>query len=779
MQCTNINECYKEIGTYFSGKSTGHFLLINTENYDDYQEILSRLQADSNTKCIFASEVCFPNELPDVDRLIAAEKGKGQFALIGLSQALMLQGDSALEAKIGEVLSYSISGHGVILLDHCAQVLQNFIDRDIRVEKRVVLVDGNTSELPRIKLVGENMADCCDSPAIANFCSLLAYLEKITEMQVEKQAVLYVVSKFSSNVFKRAIYPISEVDGIYELLTGKYSDIAGATKKTYGSDTQWIWLADKMNALSNFSAVICNEFGSTVNLPHYIATVMAENDQNRQWLLWLALKVFGGGNNRYLNYVINNSQTYDDFEEHLYLDLVDVRIDDFEFAGYFSERNKLLKDLPENLPLISKYCEKLGRHQKNEIFYLTDESEQEKAEFVRCLSLYDYSEAELNAAINNMSDALASYMTTFAFDNVNTKLAEADAALRTDLTRYFQQYKIQKLTNRLFPEFVETVNEYAISRPYNKLQPRSSIVSHMDKKNMQLFFFDALGVEYLSFILAKCEKYGLVSEVSIGRCELPSITTKNKEFLQYFTEDNWCKIETLDEIKHHSQIYNYQKCKLPLHIFEELNVIDKELRRIQSMLVQGLIENALIVSDHGASRLAVTYGHEVNTTIKLDESGEHSGRCCQINEDPGLSFAAYEDGFSVLANYERFKGGRKANVEVHGGASLEEVLVPIIVLSKKPDDIEVCFVDATIILTPRAIPELTLYSNIPLQNPRLCIDNEFYDGEFVKDKKHAKFSLPKLKRKGIYKAEVYDGDKNLSITLEFKAQKHTREVELF
>ena len=149
------------------------------------------------------------------------------------------------------------------------------------------------------------------------------------------------------------------------------------------------------------------------------------------------------------------------------------------------------------------------------------------------------------------------------------------------------------------------------------------------------------------------------------------------------------------------------------------------------------------------------------------------------DQDPRIPCAAYEDGYSILANYERFKGGRKANVEVHGGASLEEVLVPIIVLSKKPDNLEICFVDATVELVPRVIPELTLYSNVPLQKPRICVNGRFYEGKFIADKKHAKFSLPEIKRKGTYSADIYDGEKNLSITLEFKLVKKTKEQELF
>ena len=35
--------------------------------------------------------------------------------------------------------------------------------------------------------------------------------------------------------------------------------------------------------------------------------------------------------------------------------------------------------------------------------------------------------------------------------------------------------------------------------------------------------------------------------------------------------------------------------------------------------------------------------------------------------------------------YGRYKGSRSANVEVHGGASLEEIIVPIITLKLKAD----------------------------------------------------------------------------------------------
>ena len=46
MRCSDTGDCFNQIGAYFDGKKTGHFLLVNTENYDIYQLIRHRLEAD-------------------------------------------------------------------------------------------------------------------------------------------------------------------------------------------------------------------------------------------------------------------------------------------------------------------------------------------------------------------------------------------------------------------------------------------------------------------------------------------------------------------------------------------------------------------------------------------------------------------------------------------------------------------------------------------------------------------------------------------------------------
>ena len=74
----------------------------------------------------------------------------------------------------------------------------------------------------------------------------------------------------------------------------------------------------------------------------------------------------------------------------------------------------------------------------------------------------------------------------------------------------------------------------------------------------------------------------------------------------------------------------------------------------------------------------------------MNSAGEHSGRCCPINDlDEKPACATEENGWWILANYDRFTGGRLSSVEVHGGATLEEILVPVIEFALPVTNVEV------------------------------------------------------------------------------------------
>jgi hypothetical protein len=205
---------------------------------------------------------------------------------------------------------------------------------------------------------------------------------------------------------------------------------------------------------------------------------------------------------------------------------------------------------------------------------------------------------------------------------------------------------------------------------------------------------------------------------------------------------------------------------LPIHLAKELDIITAMIDKAATELALRKCKRFLIVSDHGASRLAVLRRKEEK--YDTDTTGEHSGRCCKLFQPYDLPFAAEENGYLVLADYGRFKGSRAANVEVHGGASLEEVVVPVIELSLKDGSVTVKLVDETVAVDFRTGTEIKLFFNSPVQEVSVVLSGKRYSASQI-DANHYSVKLPDTKRAGDYSADVYAGD-NLIGTIMIKAQ---------
>lgn len=776
MYCKSISNCFELLNGYCAGgNAIGYPLLINTDNLDVFQAILSRLEADNSKQCIYMSSLITKNGLPDIPSAFTSISNSNECVLVGFSQALMLQGEHELEAELDNILYHSVKSPAIILLSHCRTYLEALLQRDVRTDNRILFVSGEKTPLPSIRLCADESL-CVGFKPLHGIKGFLSYMEHANDSDILKHPTITILSSFSLSLFAHSVYAVSCSDVAFDALCQRFTEMALADE-SYGSDEQWNWLNKQMQDSPSFASYICAEFGSTVNLISSLSDVVDSGENIRFWLLWLAMKILGVQNNRYLSHVLKNTDTADSFIKNVYFDILNIDKNDPHYWQCYNERKRIIDRFPENLQLLNAYCNAVGIKGQDAIYYLTSSSEREEYELFNTLSTYSYDDASLYEALKHTFPSLYSYLSVFVFDKINTKLPDGDETFRDRLTKYFSEYKRQKVLNRLDNSFLLQVNENAKNRPYNKLLSRSSVVNSINKDRAVVFFFDALGVEYLSFIQSKCEEYGMISEISVVRSELPSITSENKEFEQ--TCPNLKKISDLDEIKHHSQVFDYTVCQLPIHLPRELDIIDVELKRINAQLIQGMIDKAIIVSDHGASRLAVLYGQEANASIVLDQKSEHSGRCCKVSENPDIADAAYENGFSILANYERFKGGRRANLEVHGGASLEEVVVPVISLTRMPDDVVYCFVDPIIKFKMNQPAVITLFCNAPMQEPRMMVNGIMYDGHFVKDKKHAEFVMPELKRTNDYVGELFDGQKNLGISLRFSIERSTKEKSLF
>lgn len=767
MECNTMDQCFDRIEAYCQKEIIGHPLLVNTENAHDFQCLAKRMQLDGNKTCVFVHDYCGKG-LPQIDALFRDVKKEGCFVVIGLSSYVMLLGKKRAEELMARLQELSVAGHVIVLLSHMKEIRLSRMQQDQHLSYRVLLLEGDPTPLPSIYLA---------SPEENSFGQLVlpniqALLEKLEQYDpVGGETSFAVRTSLHKEVFSESMYSIRSSKGIYKELLRAFPVLKGDLEESWGTKEDWERFAQEWKECLSWGALAEKHFGIDAHFSAILEREYEQADTYETWLYWLLLKVQGASGNAYLSYALGKSRHWRDLWEHIFLSLSSLSFQMREFEKYCEGRKRLLEGQTIPATWVSEYQDAIAQKGRDAIWYLFAGTAWEEKMLFQCLADYDYTKEEVMGVLKTHFPDLFAYMKSFTF-TMHQKVPERLVPL---LTNYFDDYKWQKLMNHLTPDFKAQVNTLAEHRVYNQFPIRSLALSQMKKENTMMYFVDALGVEYLSYISEKCKTYGLLLSIQVVHGELPSITSQNTEFMNPAV----INIKDLDELKHESQTYNYEKQKIPLHLVAELKAIDGVLQTIRDGLLTKEMKSAIIISDHGATRLAVLNDEEYGAEFIVGESkGQHSGRCCQVEEDPGIPFAAYENGYAVLANYMRFKGSRKADVEVHGGATLEETLVPLLQISLKPKDPMVEFQPALVQLRKKEVGELLLVTNFDMADPYIIVNGKIYRGKLDTHRRRAIIPLPDMKRTHDYMADIYDGDTLLKEQVAFHVKKEVAKDNL-
>lgn len=767
MECNTIDQCFDRIEAYCQKEITGHPLLVNTENAHDFQCLVKRMQLDGNKTCVFVHDYCGKG-LPQIDALFRDVKKKGCFVVIGLSSYVMLLGKKRAEELMARLQELSVAGHVIVLLSHMKEIRLSRMQQDQHLSYRVLLLEGEPTTLPSIYLASPEENSFGQS-VLPNIQALLEKLEQYDPVGGETSFA--VRTSLHKEVFSESMYSIRSSKGIYKELLRAFPVLKGDLEESWGTKEDWERFAQEWKECLSWGALAEKHFGIDAHFSAILEREYKQADTYETWLYWLLLKVQGASEDAYLSYALGKSQHWQDLWEHIFLSLSSLSFQMREFEKYCEGRKRLLEGQAIPATWVSEYQDAIAQKGRDAIWYLFAGTAWEEKMLFQCLADYDYTKEEVMGVLKTHFPDLFAYMKSFTF-TMHQKVPERLVPL---LTKYFDDYKWQKLMNHLTPDFKAQVNTLAEHRVYNQFPIRSLALSQMKKENTMMYFVDALGVEYLSYISEKCKTYGLLLSIQVVHGELPSITSQNTEFMN----PGVINIKDLDELKHESQTYNYEKQKIPLHLVAELKAIDGVLQTIRDGLLTKEMKSAIIVSDHGATRLAVLNDEEYGAEFIVGESkGQHSGRCCQVEEDPGIPFAAYENGYAVLANYMRFKGSRKADVEVHGGATLEETLVPLLQISLKPKDPMVEFQPALVQLRKKEVGELLLVTNFDMADPYIIVNGKIYRGKLDTHRRRAIIPLPDMKRTHDYMADIYDGDTLLKEQVAFHVKKEVAKDNL-
>ena len=746
-----FNKAFEKIRKYLDSDSSSP-IIVDLADRPSIVNLKNTFQTGSN-EFIDSNSFGKFDTLPQTDKLLnELQNSKRNTFLMQISSYLKIEGEEKLKSTLRSLLDLNIEGKLVIVTFQCAEYLK-FTDPRIEASGRIILVDSITGEekkLPVLCFISHDFNKKYDAYVIGlnGFASIV---------ESSENEMIYIETNKRKNDFPNSLYAIKENTSAFAVLSKISDGIANLGEET-GSEELWRWLLNELENYDTWDDYLIQKYGGLQSLASQIGYVSTKTI-NEQWAYFLALKINGVQNNDYLSKIVIKSKTIEDFKDNIYTTILEYDHKSFAFQNAYKERKEVLKqfDLPINIR--ANFCKQVQSKQENAIYYLTDISIQEKELIIQLIcqyaNLYD---------VNSLKHILS-----IVYPDLNSYLGDYNYG-QDELTKYFNSYKYNKLTNQIQEDFTKLVEKYERDRIYyTLLDRRSAIVAKMDKSNCKMYFVDALGVEFLNYIRESCYSKGLTFDANLAYCELPSITSFNKDFCNEFS--GYVDVKELDELKHDGNgTYNYETTKLPIHIVKELEIIDKVLNNVEKDLHTNDIDRIFIISDHGASRLAVINEKENKWTVK--EKGLHSGRCCPVSDlDEKPDFAVEDNGFWSIANYDRFQGGRKANVEVHGGATLEEVIVPIIEIKKageKPK-CEICEGFKVIKVSFKLKARIQLFIAKLIDNVKVLCNGKYYDAKKTETKYVYDVEMPDVK-KGHHTIDVFDGNTKIAEGLEFEAK---------
>ena len=731
----------------------------------DYNAVLNTLR-DSNVSVVRMSGLCSsPDKFPDIDDLVDqfrisdVDNAKNKTVVVGLGEYLALRGDKFAKKELSRLKSVTLGNARVVLLlrgvaAQASEIIRG--DNKITGQKRAyVSLDSRT-----------NITVTNFPPDIGGVheCGIQALLK---DLEDGVSGDCQVSTRLSLD---NSIFPYCSLSDAYEVLvrlTGESS-----LERAMGTDEQWKQLLeDSFTCGRTIDSVFeKNRIGENLLQAQRLAPPSVGYVN---WLKFLYLKLNANMiHNVYLKRVVRDSPCFEDYKINLTMKILEISPQDESFMKLYEDRKQLLKDFKEGD--IAEFVHRNGIDSDECIYCLTDNTLLEKKMIVKWVAKKGMSEA-ICKTLGYIYPALCSYLKKYSFHlPKNPELAD-------ELTAYFDSYKRLKVSNRITDDFINRVEKVAEEHSYASLPTRENAISDIqNKENAHLYWIDALGVEYLSYITELAKNNGLSIHIDITRSDLPTITSVNKKFFDEWRGGRKDKEERLDEIKHKKKGgYFFTDDEDPIHIPAELEVIEEAIGKAVLALKGGKCQSFVIASDHGASRLAVINKQEVR--YETNTKGEHSGRCCKFFEGCDLMNAIKDEetGYIVLTDYGRFRGSRAANVEVHGGASLEEIVVPVITLKKRKEDnprVDLLFGN-NIMADKREGVTLRLYISYvdSPDNVRLVLKDKMYPGlNDEKDNTRFSFLLNDIKRAGGYEAELFDGDNDLgkvSFTVKGRAAK--------
>jgi hypothetical protein len=422
--------------------------------------------------------------------------------------------------------------------------------------------------------------------------------------------------------------------------------------------------------------------------------------------LWLKLHP----DDTYINHCFGAVKDVLDIADSIMLEIFKFRLDKPKWVNEYRQLIAVMALVPnprffKELDLIPAYETRLD--------FMTGTTRDERIYLLRMVGKWmreDFSQVASSTKLEEVYPELFSYLG----NNIQ--------AMDDELRHYRTRYKSHKLENSL------PIDEEAF---FNGLQTdvydnRYSVLSEYIDLDTIVLWIDALGVEWLPLLnwtlSQNCD--GSIRKIAVTQAYLPTETCFNELWKQMDVPYN--KLDKLDKLAHKGVIDepDYYAC-----IEDQLTFVAGAYKRVSELMEKH--HRVIITGDHGTSRLAARFFH---TRDGMDAPKNATvcshGRYCELAQNtsfimPNVHIVKCSDGtqYAIYKNYDHFKqsgfaaGGDDDNAiygEVHGGATPEEMLVPVIVIdSNKEVPLTAEWSKSTVKIAMKKV-RLTLFFNKPI-----------------------------------------------------------------
>lgn len=653
LQFTDVEELIKYIEKDIQSKSYCPVRFINLETMVMWVKVKAALTLRCSESIILSKYCEVDDSTPNLNRLKTyLRKLDKTVILTPLSEHLRINNDIALKT-FNDILKMNFTNNDdkslkvYIPVYRMKSLLKN-LEVDSRNEDSIIFLDTDSDPDYSLTIIQDTLNAKVSGNEITGYKNYLVYWEQ----NPDKPIILHTQNAihFSNIVFADDVKVIVTA---FDLLRFHYK-LPDVIKEEWGTVDNWNCFLQHYNESATLDGVL----GTMLKTRSFNLSLF-ENWQTKsetdKWLIWLWAKY--KAQSSYLLSVLRQNHSVADFANKIYDSILYLTTTE-NYQAIYSERLNLIRDMKIN-PTASFWNKIEQLTGIDKIKCLSCHTEQEQVMIFTTLK-----DLELNDEIMGLLKIVFSELSYYLADS------EFENELLTD---YFSQYKKQKALNIVDDNFINLVEELAVEHCAEiwKLKARNVLVNEMYDDDTVVFFADGLGVEYIELLSELLRQKGLYIELRVGYCNIPSTTEENKDFYKdKIHEKNY----ELDSIKHSNIAYPFNLIK---EFIEIKNIAD------QVAILMADKTQVIIAADHGTSRLAVLTKGE---TFKVNENAEKYkyGRYCvdPVNDYSHFKGCINKDNYWIFANYNRFSSQGSPSPETHGGATLEECVVPVLSVKK-------------------------------------------------------------------------------------------------